>query len=49
MNNALYVGLSRQMTLQRQMDVIANNISNSDTVGFKVEGVMVGEDVERRR
>ena len=47
MNNALYVGLSRQMTLQRQMNVIANNIANSDTVGFKVEGLMVGEDVER--
>ncbi len=25
MNNALYVGLSRQMTLKREMDVIANN------------------------
>jgi flagellar basal-body rod protein FlgF len=47
MNNALYVGLSRQMTLQTQMNVIANNIANSDTAGFKVEGLMVGEDVER--
>ena len=47
MNNALYVGLSRQMTLQRQMNIIANNIANSDTVGFKAEGLVVGEDVER--
>jgi flagellar basal-body rod protein FlgF len=44
MNNALYVGLSRQMTLKRQMDVIANNIANSDTVGFKVESLMLRED-----
>jgi flagellar basal-body rod protein FlgF len=46
MNNTLYVGLSRQMTLKREMDVIANNIANSDTVGFKVESLMVREDVE---
>lgn len=47
MNNALYVGLSRQMTLKREMDVIANNIANSDTVGFKVESLMLREDVQQ--
>ncbi len=47
MNNALYVGLSRQMTLKREMDVIANNIANSDTTGFKVESIMLREDVEQ--
>ena len=47
MNNALYVGLSRQMTLKRQMDVIANNIANSDTTGFKVESLMLREDVRQ--
>jgi len=47
MNNALYVGLSRQLTLKRQMDVIANNIANSDTVGFKVESLELGQDVQR--
>ena len=26
MDNALYVGLSRQMTLRRQLDIVANNI-----------------------
>jgi flagellar basal-body rod protein FlgF len=46
MNNALYVGLSRQLTLKRQMDVIANNIANSDTVGFKVESLQLGQDVQ---
>lgn len=46
MNNALYVGLSRQLTLKRQLDVIANNIANSDTAGFKVESLQIGEDVQ---
>jgi len=40
MDNALYVGLSRQMVLRREMDIIANNIANSDTSGFKVESLM---------
>lgn len=47
MNNALYVGLSRQMTLKQQMDLIANNIANSDTVGFKVESLLLREDVQQ--
>ena len=40
MDNAVYVGLSRQMTLRRELDIIANNIANSDTAGFKVEEAM---------
>jgi flagellar basal-body rod protein FlgF len=40
MDNALYVGLSRQMVLRREMDIIANNIANADTAGFKVEALM---------
>jgi flagellar basal-body rod protein FlgF len=39
MQNALYVGLSKQMTLHREMDVIANNLANMDTNGYKAEGV----------
>jgi flagellar basal-body rod protein FlgF len=35
MQNALLVGLSRQMSLSHQIDVIANNIANIDTTGFK--------------
>ena len=37
MDNSIYVGLSRQMTLRRELDIIANNIANADTSGFKVE------------
>ena len=41
MDNALYVGLSRQMTLRRELDIVANNIANANTAGFKVEDLMV--------
>ena len=37
MENALLVGLSRQMVLERQMDVIANNVANVNTNGFKAD------------
>ena len=40
MENALFVGLSRQMLLRREMDVIANNIANLDTTAFKVESML---------
>ena len=41
MDNVMYVGLSRQMTLQRELDVVANNIANAETAGFKVENLNV--------
>lgn len=43
MDNALYVGLSHQMVLRREMDIVANNIANADTTGFKVESLMTKE------
>jgi len=41
MDNALYVGLSRQLTLRRELDIVANNIANANTTGFKTEELMV--------
>jgi len=35
--NALLIGLSRQMVLERQLDVVANNIANVSTNGFKAD------------
>lgn len=43
MDNTLYVGLSRQITLKREMDIVANNIANADTTGFKFESLMTKE------
>ncbi len=37
MENALLVGLSRQTVLERQLDVLANNIANVNTVGYKAD------------
>ena len=43
MDNALYVGLSKQMVLKREMDIVANNIANADTTGFKFESLITRE------
>lgn len=48
MENAAYIGLSRQMTLRRELDIVANNIANADTTGFKVEQLLVGTEVGER-
>ena len=44
MDNTLYVGLSKQMILNRELDVAANNLANVDTVGFKVESLITQDD-----
>ncbi len=43
MENAQLIGLSRQIALQRQMDVVANNIANPTTTGFKAEQLLFEE------
>jgi flagellar basal-body rod protein FlgF len=43
MENALLVGLSRQMVLERQMDVVANNLANVNTNGFKTDASLFQE------
>lgn len=35
MENAFLIGLSRQVALARELDVVANNVANVDTNGFK--------------
>jgi flagellar basal-body rod protein FlgF len=37
MENALLVGLSRQMALSRELEIVANNIANIDSTGFKAD------------
>ena len=46
MDNPVYVTIARQTALQRQMDVVANNIANASTTGFKREGTVFAEVVE---
>jgi flagellar basal-body rod protein FlgF len=43
MQNALLIGLSRQTTLERQLDVISNNVANVNTSGFKADASLFEE------
>ena len=43
MENTLLIGLSRQTTLERQLDVVANNIANVNTAGFKADSSLFEE------
>jgi flagellar basal-body rod protein FlgF len=43
MENTLLVGLSRQTLLERQLDVVANNIANVNTTGYKADSSLFEE------
>ena len=43
MQNTFLIGLSRQVALSREMDVVANNIANVDTTGYKADGSLFEE------
>ncbi len=40
MENTVLVGLSRQVALHRELDIVANNIANLNTTGFKADGAL---------
>ena len=46
MDNTSYTALTRQSGLMQEMRVIANNIANASTTGFRAEGVMFSEHVK---
>lgn len=46
MENAELIGLSRQVTLRRQMAVVANNLANMNTNGFKAEHSLFEEYID---
>ncbi|MDM7255573.1 MAG: flagellar hook-basal body complex protein [Paracoccus sp. (in: a-proteobacteria)] len=43
MDNAIYATLNRQSGLMREMRVVANNMANANTTGFRREGVIFSE------
>ena len=47
MDAAGYTALTRQSGLMREMQVVANNIANLSTTGFRREGVIFSEHVTR--
>jgi flagellar basal-body rod protein FlgF len=49
MDNTLIVGLSHQLAAQRSMDVIANNLANVSTNGYRREEMKFEEYMQRSR
>ncbi|WP_119461182.1 flagellar basal-body rod protein FlgF [Rhodospirillaceae bacterium SYSU D60014] len=47
MQTPLYVGLSGQLALRRQLDVVANNVANMNTVGFRAENSLFAEHLAK--
>ncbi|MBI1327381.1 MAG: flagellar basal-body rod protein FlgF [Alphaproteobacteria bacterium] len=45
MENSLYIGLSRQMTLRTAMDLVSNNIANINTPGYRAQNPLFQEYV----
>lgn len=46
MDNATYTILTRQSGLAREMQLVANNIANAATTGYRSEGVIFSETVQ---
>lgn len=45
MENLLLVGMSQQMAMRRQLEIIANNVANMNTTAFKGESVLFEEHI----
>jgi flagellar basal-body rod protein FlgF len=45
MENAHLIGLSRQIALHRELEVVANNVANLNTTGYKADGSIFEEFV----
>ena len=43
MENSIYLGLSRQMALQTNMDITANNVANMNTPGYRGQNLLFKE------
>jgi len=43
MENGIYIGLSRQVALRTNMDIIANNVANMNTPGYRGQNVVFKE------
>ncbi len=43
MENSTYIGLSRQVALAEQMDIIANNVANMSSPGYRAHNMVFAE------
>lgn len=49
MENSIYIGLSKQVVLREKMNIIANNVANVNTTGFRAQNMIFDEYVENPR
>jgi flagellar basal-body rod protein FlgF len=47
MSNSINISLSGLMALERRLEVIAHNVANTNTTGFRADGVRFSTDIER--
>lgn len=43
MENSIYIGLSKQIALERNMQIVANNVANMTTPGFRGQNLVFSE------
>lgn len=46
MPNTIFAGLSQQVAVQRQLGIVANNIANANTPGYKAQNMVFSEYVK---
>ena len=49
MENSIYLGLSRQVTLRTNMDIIAQNVANMNTNGYRGQNTLFQEYLSKPR
>ncbi len=49
MESSLYVGLSRQIVLSNAMTMVANNVANANTTGYRTQNPMFQEYISKER
>lgn len=49
MENSLYIGLSKQVVLRENMDIIAQNVANINTPGYRGQNMIFSEYIEDPR
>jgi flagellar basal-body rod protein FlgF len=47
MNNAISIGLSGLMALERRLETVAHNVANTNTIGFRAEAVRFATKLEQ--
>ncbi len=47
MENSIFVGLSRQIALREQMDIISNNVANMSTPGYRSQNMVFTEFIDK--